>query len=233
MDTRVFGLQLPEDMASSPLLQLITALPVEKQRRIKRFVHVEDAVRTLSADILSRLLLCDQLGIKNSELFFTSNQNGKPLLQGLDDLHFNNSHSGRWVLSAISDYPVGIDVERIRELDLDLARHCFSEKEYHDLNDLPDDQTKLDYFYDLWTLKESYIKAVGLGLSMPLSSFTIRKTKDMIQLQTSNTFNHCFFKQYTIDNNYKISLCAQREHIDENLVLISEDELHQRFVKYL
>ncbi|MNZ68183.1 4'-phosphopantetheinyl transferase sfp [compost metagenome] len=233
MDTLVFGLQLPEDMNSSPLLELITALPIEKQHRIKRFVHVEDAVRTLSADILSRLLICDQLGIHNREISFTSNQNGKPLLQGLDSLHFNNSHSGRWVLTAISDEPVGVDVERIRELDLDLARHCFSEQEYRDLDDLSDDQTKLDYFYDLWTLKESYIKAVGLGLSMPLSSFTIRKTRGGIQLQTANAGNSCFFKQYSIDPQYKISLCAQHEYIHDNLELISEDELYQRFLKYL
>ncbi|MNN17677.1 4'-phosphopantetheinyl transferase sfp [compost metagenome] len=233
MDTQVFGLQLPENMTSSPLLELITALPIEKQHRIKRFVHIEDAVRTLSADILSRLLICDQLGINNREISFTCNQNGKPMLQGSNNLHFNNSHSGQWVLSAISDDPVGVDVERIRELDLDLAKHCFSEQEYHDLNDLGDDQIKLDYFYDLWTLKESYIKAVGLGLSMPLSSFTIRKAKDMIQLQTNNALNNCFFKQYTIDPKYKISLCAQRENIKEDLVLISEDEMYQRFIKYL
>ncbi|MNZ41675.1 4'-phosphopantetheinyl transferase sfp [compost metagenome] len=233
MDTQVYGLQLQEDMASSPLLELVTTLPEEKQHRIGRFVHVEDKVRALGADILSRFLICSTLGITNSEISLVQNDYGKPLLKDINHLHFNHSHSGCWVVSAISDQLIGIDVERIHELNLDIAKHCFSAQEFQDLDSLPDNQSKLEYFYDLWTLKESYIKAVGMGLSLPLSSFTIRKKGRSIQLTTSNTFNRCSFKQYTADSSYKISICAQREQIQDELVLISEDELYSHFINYL
>lgn len=231
MITQAYGISLRED-TSSPLLKLIQTLPIERQERINRFKFPEDALRTLTADILSRWLLCRQLGIKNKDILLTYNANGKPLLQGVDDLHFNNSHSGKWVVSAISPLPVGIDVELISEMDLGIASHCFSHQEFLDLSALDDDQSRLEYFFDLWTLKESYIKAVGLGLSMELSSFTIRKNSQSIQLHTSSTSKYppCFFKQYEVDSRYKMSICTQHADLQDKLIVMSCDELYQHFV---
>lgn len=233
MITQAYGIPLQEHLhATSPLLKLIPVLPIEKQERINRFKFPEDALRTLTADILSRWLLCNQLGIKNKEILLTYNANGKPLLKGTEDTYFNNSHSGRWVVSAISNFPVGIDVEFISEMDLSIASHCFSRQEFLDLSALDDDQSRLEYFFDLWTLKESYIKAIGLGLSMELSSFTIRKNNHSIQLHTSSSseYDHYFFKQYEVDSQYKMSICTQQYLPKDNLTIISCDELYQRFV---
>lgn len=233
MITQAYGILLQDDMSStSPLYELIHVLPIEKQERIRRFKFPADALRTLIADVLSRWLICEQLAIKNNDILITHNANGKPFLQGHDGIHFNNSHSGRWIVSAISNFPVGIDVEFISEMDLSIASHCFSRQEFLDLTALDDERSRRDYFFDLWTLKESYIKAIGLGLSMELSSFTIRKNNHSIQLHTSHTdeYTPFFFKQYEVDSQYKMSICTQHHHPQHEINIISCDELYQRFV---
>ncbi|MDF9507965.1 4'-phosphopantetheinyl transferase family protein, partial [Bacillus cereus] len=69
---------------------------------------------------------------------------------------------------------MGIDIEQIRPIKLKDILKVFSEKEIEDLN-LKTLADKYNYFYDLWTLKESYIKAIGTGFGTPFNSFTIRK----------------------------------------------------------
>lgn len=227
----VYGVKLDQELEPLQIQTLMAALPVEKQYRINRFVQKEDALRALTSDILSRISICIRLKIRNNDIHIVTNKYGKPLFQGNDELHFNNSHSGQWVVCAISDSPVGIDVEKVRDIDFNIGEHCFSEKEYLDLS-AQTAEAKLDYFYDLWTLKESYIKAVGLGLSLPLSSFTIRKNGHHILLNTPNELNPCFFRQYPIDSAYKMSVCAQHDRFPDHIRLISLDTLYQEFMTY-
>ncbi|WP_438348551.1 4'-phosphopantetheinyl transferase family protein [Paenibacillus sp. FA6] len=230
--TQVYGVKLMNGIDPLQMQTLMATLPMEKQDRIHRFIHRDDAVRTLTADILSRLRICNKLNIKNSDIQFIHNKNGKPLLHGNDGLHFNNSHSGQWVLCALSDSPVGIDVELISDIDFDIAEHCFSEQECHDLYAHREDNRQ-DYFFDLWTLKESYIKAVGIGLSLPLSSFTIRKDDHHILIDTQHAFNNCYFKQYSIDPAYKVSVCSQQDTFQEKVVQITFTEMFHQFMDCL
>jgi 4'-phosphopantetheinyl transferase len=151
------------------------------------------------------------------------------MLQGAQGLHFNHSHSGQWIVSAISDAPIGVDVEMVCEINLGIAERFFSEQEILDLNMLPL-EARMDYFFELWTMKESYIKAEGQGLSLPLSSFTVRKQGDHILFNTQNSFNHCFFKQYSPDPLHKLAVCAQNPNFPDQPELIHFDELYSRFM---
>lgn len=217
---------------------LMSALPVDKQQRIHRFIHREDAVRTLIADILSRWMICCELGIKNREIQFTTNTYGKPLLQNRDNLHYNQSHSGNWVASALDYSPVGIDVEEIGQTDLDIAEHFFSRQECRDLFALEASEQR-EYFFDLWTLKESYIKAVGSGLSLPLDSFTIRRDHhtDSFALDVAHCtkvdFHPCHFRQYPLDPAYKLSVCAKSESFPVMPDILHFDELYRCFLDML
>lgn len=229
----IHGVKLQQDVDLLKMNHLISILPIEKQQRVRRYIHREDALRTVTADILSRSMICGSLNIKNDEIQLEHNEYGKPFLSDQHTLQFNNSHSGQWVVCALSQAAIGVDVEQISDIDLDIAKYYFSEQEYSDLYERADDW-KLDYFFDLWTLKESYIKAAGMGLSLPLKSFTIRKNNDAIVLDTQNEMKHCFFKQYPIDSSYKMSLCAQNgEQFPEQVTIISFDELYEEFMRYL
>lgn len=230
--TEIYGVQLEPNMASLSIWSLIDALPMERQERIHRFMRKEDALRTLTADILSRLLICSRLNMKNRDIHLVHNAYGKPSLGEDSGLHFNNSHSGKWVVCAIDESPIGIDVEEVKEMDLGLAERFFSEQECIDLH-RQQDETKLSYFFDLWTLKESYIKAAGMGLSLPLDSFSIRVGRERIELNTRNELNRCSFKQYDIDSAYKLSVCAIHDRFPDHIRMLSMEELYERFVAYV
>ncbi|GAA0406791.1 4'-phosphopantetheinyl transferase family protein [Paenibacillus motobuensis] len=208
---------------------LLRLLPLFKQDQIRKFARREDAYRSLIADILSRWLICDYLSIANEKLQIMQNAYGKPILQSNEGLHFNHSHSGQWIVSAISDAPVGIDIEQMSNIDLGIADRFFSEQEVMDLREIPV-EVRSDYFFELWTIKESYIKAEGRGLSLPLSSFTIRKQGGEIQLDTENSFQHCFFKQYIPDPLHKMAVCAQSADFPEQPRIIDFDELYRKFM---
>ncbi|NWL86332.1 phosphopantetheine-protein transferase [Paenibacillus sp. 79R4] len=208
---------------------LLRLLPLSRQDKIRKFTRREDAYRSLTADILSRWLICDYLGVANEELRIMQNAYGKPMLPGNEGLFFNHSHSGQWIVSALSDAPVGIDIEQRSDIDLRIADRFFSAQEVMDLREIPA-EARSDYFFELWTLKESYIKADGRGLSLPLSSFTIRKQRGHIQLDTENSFRSCFFKQYTPDPLYKMAVCALTSDFPETPRIIDFDELYKQFM---
>ena len=66
---------------------------------------------------------------------------------------------------------IGVDIEKIQLIDLKVAQRFFSEKEYEDLIAKTSSE-RIAYFYDLWTLKESLTKTLGIGLTIPLNSFS-------------------------------------------------------------
>jgi len=100
---------------------------------------------------------------------------GKPYIPAFPGLQFNLSNCGELaVVAATSFDEVGIDIERLRPInDMDqIARHFFAPAEYMKLMELhPSFRTKA--FFDCWTRKEAYVKAVGIGLGLPLDSFEV------------------------------------------------------------
>ncbi len=76
------------------------------------------------------------------------------------------------------------------------------------------------FFFDLWTLKESYIKAVGKGISIPLKSFTINfLKKGEIAVKLGNKLTNWTLKQYDLDPNYKMSVCGTNKAFPDNVII--------------
>jgi len=98
---------------------------------------------------------------------------GKPYLPDAPDFQFNLSHSGGWVVCAVGEAPLGVDLQRERPLHRAVFRH-FAPAERAWLEALPAPERERAFF-DLWVLKESYLKAMGTGLSGGLDavSFTL------------------------------------------------------------
>ncbi|HET9588162.1 MAG TPA: 4'-phosphopantetheinyl transferase superfamily protein [Anaerolineales bacterium] len=152
-------------------------LSSEEAERAARFHFPKDRDRYIAAHgflrgVLSRYLLCTP-----DELTFSANDYGKPVLIG-HKLEFNLSHSGDFALVALTrGYKIGVDLERVRQgiSSLVIARQYFSKSEIAELQGLPLDQREAAFF-TCWTRKEAYIKAQGLGLSLPLESFDVSLT---------------------------------------------------------
>ena len=97
-------------------------------------------------------------------------EKGKPFFENLTNFHFNVSHSGKIKVLAVSQNNVGIDVEKIREIPLKIAKKfCQSERDYIAEAD------SLKRFFEIWTKKEAYLKYSGTGISGGLNSFDTLK----------------------------------------------------------
>jgi 4'-phosphopantetheinyl transferase len=152
----------------------------EERARAGRFVFEEDRARCITARGGLRWLLSSYCGMKSDELRFQAGDHGKPSLHNVTvPLHFNASHSGDCVLIGVTaDAECGVDIElpRSNRSELDIAERFFGPREVEWLK-------RTDKgFYRLWTTKEAIIKAVGRGLSIPLSDVDVT---DVVEGRTS------------------------------------------------
>lgn len=158
--------------------RLAESLSEEETDRAKRFVHPSDRDRYVFSHGVLRSILCHYVGCVPRELGFKADEYSKPCLVSPADgkgIQFNISHSGDMTLVAVSRGPaVGIDVELVREVPdaLQIVTRFFSPQEREFFASVP--QTDLrDSFFDYWTSKEAFLKAMGEGLSYPLDEFSV------------------------------------------------------------
>ena len=151
-----------------------SALSEDERQRASRFHFDTDRDRYVAAHASLRGVLSRYLQCEPRELKFSTNEYGKPFLSG-HEIEFNLSHSGSLALIAVArGRKVGVDVEQIRaDIEVEsLAQRNFSPREVSELMALKDEQRVIGFF-NCWTRKEAYIKAQGLGLSLPLDSFDV------------------------------------------------------------
>ena len=164
----------PREAAFSALLD-----QAERERGA-RFLHLGDRFRHVVSHGLLRTLAGHYLGRAPEALAFAEGTHGKPHLSGLDQgrLAFNLSHSGDAVLIAMARRGnVGVDVEcwneRLDERAVDrITESVFSPRECAALRRMPPDRRRAA-FYAVWSRKEAFIKATGLGLSQVLAHFDV------------------------------------------------------------
>lgn len=214
--SNIYSIHLNKDLTDDLFDRLLALLTLEKQEKIKRFVFRMDALRSLVAELLSRYLIGITLQINNNEIQFEVNRYGKPFVKGSTNFHFNVSHAGTWIVCAIDTQPIGVDVEKIKEIDLKLADHFFSKKEQQDLHRLPYLEQQ-SYFFDLWCLKESYIKMVGKGLSIPLDSFTFSCVKQQLLFCSEYEDSAVYFKMYNLTPDYKMAVCQRNANFTDRV----------------
>ena len=230
MEVYAVPLNFQETIDPVVLEQLLNCVAPDKKERLKRFYRREDTLRGLFADLLSRDMIRQKTGMKNEDIRFTTNEYGKPFLEDRDDVQFNLSHSGVWVVGVIDQPPVGIDVEQVQDIDLDISKNYFSPDEHEDLMSKPD---KFDYFFTLWSLKESYIKILGKGLSHPLNAFSIKflNPEEIIIKVGGRRIDDIFFRQYDIDKNYKLGVCAAQDRFPGQVKRVTTSQLIEKFIR--
>ncbi len=226
--TEIYAVNLDEAFEDSKFNILLSYISMEKQERIHKFLKYEDALRTLMADVLIRYVLCRKLKVNNQSLIFKTNEYGKPFLSNYDGVHYNISHSGRWVVCSVDNCPVGIDIEQIKPIDMSIAERFFSEYEFAGLMN-KSAGCREEFFYQLWAAKESYIKAVGKGLSMPLNSFTIDIFGNSITVSSASGADNYYFRQYFIDNAYKMVVCSKNNEFPQNIIFLDMNKIYESF----
>lgn len=149
----------------------------DRQRQMKadRLQKEPDKKLSLAAGMLARVGISRHLDIPPQEISFRRSKNGKPYAVGLD-IHFSISHSGTLAVCAISDKPVGIDVEQLKKVHLKVARRCFTEQEQAYVFEKKG--SPQEKFFEIWTKKEAYVKMMGMGVSDFLS-FDVMKNENI------------------------------------------------------
>jgi len=171
---------------------LAIVLTKPELEKMSTFFKKNDAIRFALGKYFLRKIVSRKLNIEPRNIDFLLTKYNKPYLQEVD---FNISHSGAYVAIAISNKPIGIDVELIKNhFDYDeLARVCFTLNERKLISNLHD-------FYAFWTRKEAILKASGEGLvdnllDIECISQTVKRHQNSFQLKT-----------YSIDQNHLLSL---------------------------
>jgi 4'-phosphopantetheinyl transferase len=137
----------------------------EWERAMRFRLHADQARFSVTRGVL-RTLLGRYLQMPGSAIRFSANEYGKPATDG--EIKFNVAHSGDYALLAFTrEIEVGVDVERMSgdRVASDLARRVLSAKEYERFAALADSERETTFF-QIWTLKEAVLKALGSGLSI-------------------------------------------------------------------
>ena len=172
------------DLPTVVIDQLATFLSPDEIERANKFRFAQHKRRFIAARGILRELLSNYLQISPNDLKFKYGDRGKPELTGCKQdtpLKFNLSHSGEYVLYGFTyHHSIGVDLEHIREMPdaVKIAQRFFSDREYRLINSVEDTQ-KSAVFFKLWTAKEAYLKAIGIGLSGSLANVDI--TFDCVQ----------------------------------------------------
>jgi 4'-phosphopantetheinyl transferase len=172
------------DQSEGMIAKLAPLLSQDEYQRAERFHRQIDRRRFIAGRGILRKIISAYLSIAPDEARFVYNKYGKPFIsddQSRGALSFNLSHSNGMALFAVArGRRIGVDIEYICEdfATLEVAERFFSKDEFEAFKAAPSDQ-RTKAFFNCWSRKESYIKAIGMGVSYPLEGFSVSLAPDV------------------------------------------------------
>lgn len=128
-------------------------------------------------------------------------KHGKPFFPAHPMFHYSISHSGTWAVCAVWNMPIGVDIQEARQVRPAVFR-ALSDSEQRTLSELGESQ-RLSAFFDLWCLKEAYVKATGLGLTHSFRTFSVSRAP------TISVPGYALALVPFPDPHYHLGLCVQ------------------------
>ncbi len=190
-----------------------------ERQQAQRFHFPDDRQRYLVTRAMVRTVLSRYVDVAPADWVFSKNEYGRPEIvnEAAAGLNFNISHSRGLIALGISRQRiVGVDVENLttRQVSDGIAERFFSPDEAAELASVPAAQRQ-DRFFEYWTFKESYIKARGMGLSIPLEQFGFhfpdeRSVGLRIDPQLGDDAERWCFWQFRPTPGYLLAVCAER-----------------------
>jgi 4'-phosphopantetheinyl transferase len=218
-----------EDFSYEELL-LLTYGWLSKQdlQRVERYQFIEHKKQLLMGRYLTRTVLSRYSQFSADDWCFENNEYGKPFIKSAllekmaEPLFFNISHSQNKLVLAIARHELlGVDIEyglKPRRVEK-IANRYFSNSEIEGFNGLEKAQI-LKRFYDLWSLKEAYIKACGMGLAIPLNHFSFdlqSESKIEIKFHKERLDDPALWQFWKIESEpgYHLSLAVKSFKLNE------------------
>lgn len=186
---------------------------VSEERRIKanRFYFIDDSIKSVCSELLLRYSLFQAVG-QIVDMDIAYNEFGKPFMKYMDNFSYNISHSGKWVVIVYGRSEVGIDIEKIQADNEDICNRFFNYDEIKFIYAVSEKE-RMKRFTQIWTLKESYIKYLGTGLSTSLNSFSVNALDGVVTNQYGEIQKDLKLKSYPFDMDYYLSVCSFEEEV--------------------
>lgn len=167
------------DIKNLDIKKAYLSVPQSRREKADKLSFSEDKKRSLGAALLLNLIL------KDKDFQLETEESGKPFIKG-NPFYISLSHSGDYAVLAVSEKPIGCDIEKIREINPEMPKKIFGEE-----------ITEKEKFFELWTKKESYLKLSGEGLKA---------------LNKPQSRGYSFFE--TALSGYKCAVCIKGEKAD-------------------
>lgn len=192
--------------------------------KAKCFRFEADRLRTIIGELLARYGICNCFGIDASKLSFNVSEYGKPYIDGIP-YYFNISHSDDYIICGVSDINIGVDIEKMQDIDFGFACDVFSDDEMRRFSS-ESVENKKELFFSIWTLKESYVKWLGSGFHRKLSSYTVSPKGTQAEILDPHSLDDTVpkFRTYTL-GDYKISICSCDKNFPDEFKYLHPREL--------
>ncbi len=217
------------DLADDEFINIdLSRISLNRRNQIERMKFRNNQKASFLAELLLYYYMKNIAGMHNYTII--ADNNGKPKFSNHPNLHFNISHSGEWVVCAFSNSKIGIDLEKIKAADMEIAKRFFNSFEYANLTSTENISEKNRLFYILWTLKESYLKNIGIGIKGLTPQLRFELTNNIV-CSLNNIIVDKNFYVANIFNDYFLSVCYNKDemiepnnllHILDSRILIDE-----------
>lgn len=205
---KVLFARAPED--NTLTAKWMTGMSYEKRLKIERMRRRGDALTAVTAHRLLCFALKSGYGIEPSPDDWATGEYGKPYLKIAESIHFNISHSGNMAMCALGGSQVGADIEIVKPYRQGLETRIMSGSEMQVFLRCED---KINFFYQIWTLKESYLKYTGRGLGA-LGEITVLPDENGIISNVSE----CRFTLIDSVPGYQSAVCADTGEVSIDII---------------
>ncbi len=179
--TKVFLYFYPDQFDVTQIDSCFEVLPLERREKVLRYRRQIDKTNCILSYLLLVHALYKEYGLRCTNLSYS--KTGKPYLPDYPNIHFNLSHCVKGCVCAVSNTPVGVDIQEIRPFSQLVANHCCNEKELSLLSNTID---PADAFTRIWSMKEAFLKMTGTGITQDLRRIDTTALANKIDIHKRN-----------------------------------------------
>lgn len=200
---QIFVYEMKTSWSEEKFTKALLVLPELMQKEILQFKHRQTAMHSL----LGKMLL--NYAIKKLNFNFALQDvrmttKGRPYFAS--NIDFNIAHSGNWVVLAVAEKRIGIDIEMHRTIQIDLFRKYFSDEEW---GNIQKNENLGQQFFDYWAIKESAIKCNGKGVEVLGKTVVVNDFQLLCEEET------LYYRTLSIDKTYSAALTCISDFIYE------------------
>jgi len=190
---------------------------------------------SLIGKILTKRIVSSETLTPKKNVLIGKTKLGKPVIKkpGNSNLDISISHSGNYlVIGIFNSGKIGVDIELLKDIDFRVFRNCLSASEEIYINSGKKMKQKLENFYEIWTRKEAYLKALGIGLQkpLPITQFYPNRNKPKVKIRHNN---QQYYFSTLKEDKFILSVCTTRSTTyDQSYTKLTLDKLWSFVINY-